>query len=130
MVTSPDEGVVGIMLTDYAHNAKILRNLRNWSNENLPTYGSWLGYDLGAQVLESCATTGQAAMKEIYHSLPYSEPQLRRRLRQFEQDGWIIVGRNHADQRNFLVSPTGKMLSSYSAYFRIMTTLTGDLRAI
>jgi len=118
------------MLINYAHNAQLLRKLRSWANENLPTYGSWLGYDLGVQVLESCAATGSAAMKEIYHSLPYSEPQLRRRLRQFEQDGWIVVARNDVDQRNFLVSPTERMLASYAEYFRLVATLSREVRVI
>jgi len=55
---------------------------------------------------------------------------LRRRLRQFEQDGWIVVARNDVDQRNFLVSPTERMLTSYAEYFRLVATLSREVRVI
>jgi len=108
------------MSVNYAHNAKVLKNLRRWTNDNLPIYGSYIGYDLAVQILESSSPAHQATLKDIYHSLPYSEPQLRRRLRQFERDGWVGVNKNIEDQRNFLVSPTEKMLSSYEEYFRLI----------
>ena len=116
------------MSMNYAHNARVLKNLRNWTNDNLPIYGTYIGYDLAVQILECCAYSHQAALKEIYHSLPYSEPQLRRRLRQFERDGWIIIVKNSQDQRNFLVSPTDKMLHSYSEYFRLIASLCQEVQ--
>ncbi len=116
------------MSMNYSHNAKVLKNLRNWTNDNLPLYGTYIGYDLAVQILESCAYSRQAALKEIYHSLPYSEPQLRRRLRQFERDGWIVIVKNSQDQRNFLVSPTEKMLLSYAEYFRLIANLCNEVR--
>ena len=115
---------------NYSHNAKVLKNLRNWTNDNLPIYGTYIGYDLAVQILESCAYAHPAALKEIYHSLPYSEPQLRRKLRQFERDGWIRVQKNSLDQRNFLVSPTEKMLLTYDEYFRIIADLCHEVRLI
>lgn len=116
------------MSVDYAHNAKVLKNLRQWANDNLPLYGSYIGYDLAVQILESSGSGKQTALKEIYYSLPYSEPQLRRRLRQFERDGWISVGNNPEDRRNFFVSPTEKMLFFYGEYFRLVSELCGELR--
>jgi hypothetical protein len=120
--------VGSIMSMNYAHNAKVLKNLRNWTNDNLPVYGTYIGYDLAIQILEICASAHPTALKEIYHSLPYSEPQLRRKLRQFESDGWITVQKNSLDQRNFLVSPTEKMLLSYEQYFRIIVGLSHEVR--
>lgn len=117
-----------IMSVNYAHNAKVLKNLRQWANDNLPIYGSYIGYDLAVQILESSGSGKQNALKEIYHSLPYSEPQLRRRLRQFQRDGWISVENNQEDKRNFFVSPTEKMLLSYAAYFRLISDLCHELR--
>jgi hypothetical protein len=117
-----------IMSVNYAHNAKVLKNLRQWANDNLPIYGSYIGYDLAVQILESSGSGKQTALKEIYHSLPYSEPQLRRRLRQFQRDGWISVENNREDKRNFFVLPTEKMLLSYGEYFRLMTSLCHEMR--
>lgn len=116
------------MSMNYSHNAKVLKNLRTWTNDNLPVYGTYIGYDLAVQILKSGAYAQPAALKEIYHSLPYSEPQLRRKLRQFERDGWIRVQKNTFDQRNFLVSPTEKMLLSYEEYFRIIVGLSHEVR--
>jgi len=116
------------MSINYAHNARVLKNLRRWTNDNLPIYGSYIGYDLAIQILESSFPGQQTALKEIYYSLPYSEPQLRRRLRQFECDGWVGVENNHEDKRNFFVRPTEKMLFSYATYFRLITDVSQEMR--
>jgi hypothetical protein len=122
--------VGSVMSMNYSHNAKLLKDLRNWSNDNLPIYGTYIGYDLGVQILENYSSSHQAVLKEIYHSLTYSEPQLRRRLRQFERDGWISITKNSEDHRNFLVSPTEKMLSTYAEYFRLISQLGQEVRPI
>lgn len=116
------------MSTDYAHNAKILKKLRVWTNGNLPVYGTYIGYDLGIQILESSTCSHRSSLKEIYHSLPHSEPQLRRKLRVFERDGWIRLEKSHCDQRNHLVIPSEKMLSAYAHYFRLMTELSQEVK--
>lgn len=116
------------MSIDYVHNAKVLKQLRVWSNENLPLYGSYIGYDLGVQILESGASEHQSWLKYIYHSLSHSEPQLRRKLRSFERDGWIQITKSYTDQRNFYIAPTEKMLCAYEQYFLLMTQLVKDMK--
>ena len=116
------------MSMDYAHNAKVLKKLRVWTNENLPVYGTYIGYDLGVQILESCTSAHQSSLKEIYHTLPHSEPQLRRKLRAFERDDWIHLTNSSCDQRNYLVVPNEKLLEAYNKYFLLMTRLSQELK--
>ena len=116
------------MPIDYVHNARVLKHLRIWSNENLPMYGSFIGYDLAIQILESNPSEYQSCLKDIYHSLPHSEPQLRRKLRSFETDGWIHIVKSRQDHRNFLVAPTEKMLCAYEQYFVLMAKLSKNIK--
>ena len=116
------------MSMDYAHNAKVLKTLRFWTNENLPVYGTYIGYDLAIQILESCTSVHQSRLKDIYHSLPHSEPQLRRKLRAFERDGWIYLAKSSGDQRNYLVVPSEKMLDAYNEYFLLVSRLTQEMK--
>ena len=116
------------MSKNYAHNAKLLKNLRFWTNENLPLYGTYIGYDLAIQILENSACERQASLKNVYHSLSHSEPQLRRKLRAFENDGWIYVVKSPCDHRNCLVMPTSKMLETYDRYFMLVANLPRELR--
>ena len=111
------------MSIDYAHNARVLKSLRNWSATNLPIYGSFIGYDLAIQILESGSHERGSSLKEIYYSMSHSEPQIRRKLRVFEADGWIRIGKSICDQRNSLVEPTDKMLGVYDQYFRMISEL-------
>ena len=111
------------MSIDYVHNAKALKSLRNWSATNLPLYGSFIGYDLAIQILECSSREHGSSLKEIYYSMAHSEPQLRRKLRSFEADGWIQITKSICDQRNSLVEPTEKMLGAYDQYFRLIAEL-------
>jgi hypothetical protein len=111
------------MSIDYAHNARALKSLRNWSAINLPLYGSFIGYDLAIQILESSSYERGSSLKEIYHSMSHSEPQIRRKLRVFEADGWIRIRKSICDQRNSLVEPTEKMLGVYEQYFILISEL-------
>lgn len=111
------------MSIDYARNARALKSLRNWSAINLPLYGSFIGYDLAIQILENSSCEHGSSLKEIYYSMQHSEPQLRRKLRAFEADGWVRIGKSICDQRNSLVQPTEKMLEVYDQYFRQISDL-------
>lgn len=116
------------MAIDYGHNAKALKYLREWSDSNLPVYGSYIGYDLAIQILHRCSCEDGCTLKDIYYSLSHSEPQLRRKLRTFEADGWIYLGKSRRDQRNSLVSPTEKMIAVYDQYFLLMSQVCGDMK--
>ena len=116
------------MAIDYVNNAKVLKDLRVWGDHNLPMYGSYIGYDLAVQILESGACDYQSCLKDIYHSLPHSEPQLRRKLRAFETDGWIRIVKSRQDHRNSLVTPTEKMLWTYEQYFLLMAKLSRNIK--
>lgn len=116
------------MPMDYAYNAKVLKNIRVWTNANLPLYGTYIGYDLAIQILESCDKTHRLSLKEIYHSLPHSEPQLRRKLRAFEKDGWVRLLKNIHDQRNCHVEPSEKMLDAYDKYFHLIASQGRDIK--
>lgn len=111
------------MSVDYARNARALKSLRNWSAINLPLYGSFIGYDLAIQILENSSCERGSSLKEIYYSMSHSEPQLRRKLRAFEADGWVRIDKSICDQRNSLVRPTEKMLGVYDQYFRLISDL-------
>jgi len=111
------------MSIDYAHHAKALKSLRNWSDIHLPLYGSFIGYDLAIQILENSSCEHGSSLKGIYYSMSHSEPQIRRKLRAFEADGWISIRKSICDQRNSLVRPTAKMFGVYDQYFRLISDL-------
>ncbi len=58
----------------------------------------------------------RSPLKTAHLSLPYSEPAIRRYLRQLERDGWIEFNKNSADKRYRELILTKKFINSFSEF--------------
>jgi hypothetical protein len=113
---------------NYSRNAKALVELREWGNAHLPTYGSLICYDLALHVMASVGHT-TVSLKQVYMALPYSEAHLRKHLRRFEKDDWVLMKRHPEDARNRMIEPTQKMLDAYQQYFLLYLTVAANIVA-
>ena len=111
---------------NFSRNARALVELREWGNAHLPTYGSLICYDLGLHVMASVGKE-TASLKQVYRALPYSEAHLRRHLRRFEKDEWVLLKQHPDDARNRTIEPTQKMLSAYQEYFLLYLTVATNI---
>ncbi len=58
----------------------------------------------------------RSPLKTAHLSLPYSEPAIRRYLRQLERDGWIEFNKHSADKRYRELILTKKFINSFSEF--------------
>ncbi len=58
----------------------------------------------------------RAPLKTAHLSLRYSEPAIRRYLRQLECDGWVEFNKNSADKRYKEIILTKKFINSFSDF--------------
>jgi len=84
-----------------------LRQLREWEDSNLPTYGSEAGYVL-LMYLACLETSKEVILKSIYLSIPYAESTIRLLIRNLEDDGYIVMPKDQEDNRFRVLLPTPK----------------------
>jgi DNA-binding HxlR family transcriptional regulator len=82
--------------------------LRLWERSHLPISKTTAGYHLFLFLSMSLATNGDVRLKNIYHSLPFSEKTLRLLLRDLEGGGWIKMPKKSSDPRHKDIVPTSK----------------------
>ncbi|MEY4713137.1 MAG: hypothetical protein RIS88_2587 [Pseudomonadota bacterium] len=82
-----------------------IKQIREWEETHLPTYGSHAGRSL---FLELASSNGRKTLKEIYLSMSCAESTTRLLLRNLESDGWIHLLRDAQDQRLKELQPTEK----------------------
>lgn len=58
----------------------------------------------------------RSPLKTAHLSLPYSEPAIRRYLRQLERDGWVEFNKNSQDKRYRELILTKKFINSFSEF--------------
>ncbi len=87
------------------HLIRQIKQIREWEQTHLPTYGSHAGHSL---FLELASSSGHKTLKEIYLSMSCAESTTRLLLRQLESDGWIHLSRDAQDQRIKEFQPTEK----------------------
>lgn len=85
-----------------------LYELRLWERNHLPISKTTAGYHLFLFLTNSLVNDGDVRLKNIYHSLPFSEKTLRLLLRELEGDGWIKMPMKTSDPRHKDIIPTGK----------------------
>jgi len=73
-------------------------SIREWEQQNLPTYGTSAGYDLFLK-LASLPPTGTTSLKQIYLSMPCAESTTRLLFRNLEHDELIYMPGDQFDQR-------------------------------
>jgi DNA-binding MarR family transcriptional regulator len=84
-----------------------LNSLRSWERENLPLCKTNAGYHVFL-TLAVCSVKNEFRLKNIYHSLPFSERTIRLLLRSLESDGWIEMPQKSDDLRHKDIQVTDK----------------------
>lgn len=95
----------------------LMCELRTWERKHLPISRTNAGYHLFLFLSHSVLSDEGARLKNIYHSLPFSEKTLRLLLRELESDGWIQMPNKSNDPRYKEIIPTAKfnnVLKSWS----------------
>lgn len=78
---------------------ELQKDLHLWEKASLPFVKSNAGYELFFQISIAAIEKKDVRLKNIYHSLPYSEKTLRLVLRELEDDGWIKLSKKERDMR-------------------------------
>lgn len=101
------------------HRLNLLHQLRSWERDNLPISKTTAGYHLFLYLSRMIVCENESIrLKNIYHSLPFSERTLRLLLRELESDGWIEMPDKSNDQRHKDIVATHKLnmiLESWSS---------------
>lgn len=74
--------------------------IRAWQDANMPIYGSLIGFDLILFLSRSRYAASPYSLKDVFHSLKYSEGALRIFIRRLERDGWVRLETWPGDRRN------------------------------
>jgi hypothetical protein len=91
------------------HQVDLLFQLHSWERKNLPISRTTAGYHLFLYLSRSIVCNNEnVRLKNIYHSLPFSEKTLRLLLRELESDGWIEMSVKSHDQRQRDIVATHK----------------------
>ena len=95
----------------------LLYKLRVWESNNLPIAKTNAGYHLLLLLSKSLLVGNEdIRLKNIYHSLSFSEKTLRLLLRELERDGWIEMPNKTFDPRHKDIVPTTKFNSVLKAW--------------
>ena len=99
-----------IGLENKKYRIELLYELRLWERNNLPISKTIAGYHLLLHMSKSILQENEEIrLKNIYHSLPFSEKTLRLLLRELEGDGWIEMPSKSKDPRYKEIIPTPKL---------------------
>ncbi len=79
--------------------ATALVNVQHWVRGNLPVEQSALAYELILLVLERTLNGSPLTLKELFHSLPYSETGIRKQLVRFVKGGTMRIEVSRRDGR-------------------------------
>jgi DNA-binding MarR family transcriptional regulator len=81
--------------------------MRIWQDAKMPIYGSFIGLDLIMFLSKSRTAPSPYSLKDVFHSLTYSEGALRIFIRRLEKDGWLSLETWPGDRRNkkIIISP-------------------------
>lgn len=93
-------------------------SLRNWQNTHMPIYGSFIGFDLILFLAKSRYDASAYSLKDVFHSLNYSEGALRIFIRRLEKEGWILLETSPDDRRNKKIIVTDQLLETVNDFFR------------
>lgn len=86
------------------------KDLHVWEKNNLPTANTNAGYELFIYISITAIQSEEIRLKNIYHSLSYSEKTLRLLLNDLKENGWIKEIKKVNDMRYRGVIPTQKFL--------------------
>lgn len=97
--------------------------IRHWQDANMPIYGSFIGLDLVLLLSRSRHNSAPYSLKDIFHSLRYSEGALRIFIRRLEKDGWIKLETWPGDRRNKKIIVNDKLFGIVDSYLSLLSNL-------
>lgn len=107
----------------YIQNYKALRV---WQDSNMPIYGSFIGFDLILFLSSSRFHASPYSLKDVFHSLNYSEGALRIFIRRLEKEGWITLETWPGDRRNKKIIVSDHLLETVSEFFNRICDIGKD----
>jgi len=111
-----------VFLMDYKnqcqHQFNLLFQLHSWERKNLPISRTTAGYHLILFLSRTIVCKNESvSLKNIYHSLPFSEKTLRLLLRELESEGLIEMSDKSHDQRYRDIVATHKLHMIFDLWF-------------
>lgn len=103
-------------------------HLHRWERENLPGTESPQGNEILVWLLKS--RSRPRPLKDLYRSSRFSEPTVRACLKDFVDQGFVVIETNGQDQRTRFARITPKLEQTVEAYrrrFREVAALTEQL---
>lgn len=97
--------------------------VRRWQDLNLPIYGSFIGFDLILFLSRSRLKNTPYSLKDVFHSLRYSEGALRIFIRRLEKDGWIRLETWPGDRRNKKIIVNDNLLHTMERFFDLISAI-------
>lgn len=107
---------------------KGLYELRMWERRNLPISQTNAGYHLFLYLSKTLLSDSDIRLKNIYHSLPFSEKTLRILLRDLEGNGWIEMPNKSNDPRHKDIIPTPKLRAVLKSWTSQVDVLFSNLQ--
>lgn len=98
--------------------------VRQWQDANLPIYGSFIGLDLIIFLSKSQVKNTPYSLKDVFHSLRYSEGALRIFIRRLEKDGWIRLETWPGDRRNKKIIVNENLIAAINEFFLLVTNIS------
>ena len=95
--------------------------LRVWQDHRMPIYGSFIGFDLILFLAKSKFLPSPYSLKDVFHSLNYSEGALRIFIRRLEKEGWIKLDIWQGDRRNKKIIISDRLFEVVSQYFEYLS---------
>ena len=84
----------------------------------MPIYGSFIGFDLILFLSSSRFNSSPYSLKDIFHSLNYSEGALRIFIRRLEKEGWITLETWPGDRRNKKIMISDQLMEKVDEFFQ------------
>jgi hypothetical protein len=97
--------------------------VRQWQDANLPIYGSFIGLDLIIFLSRSQVKNTPYSLKDVFHSLRYSEGALRIFIRRLEKDGWIRLETWPGDRRNKKIIVNENLITAIDEFLHLIVNI-------
>lgn len=103
-------------LTSSKHFTQSVQHIRQWEDAHLPVSQSRLAFDLFMLIAHSAETESPMTLKQLFHSMRYSERGIRYVLEQFVAGGWCEITSHQEDKRSRRVMATDKLRIALREY--------------
>jgi DNA-binding MarR family transcriptional regulator len=102
--------------TSSKHFTQGVQHIRRWEDAHLPVSQSRLAFDLFMLIAHSAESGAPLTLKQLFHSMRYSERGIRYVLEQFVAGGWCEITSHQEDKRSRQVMATDKLRIAVREY--------------